>query len=84
MERQRLAEQEAFKLLVDRAVHIAVIETNKILENQGAAEDTVMNDQNLSEPDSDKVSISTLQSTSRSLNPVFTDRLIEVCSIDLS
>ncbi|KAK2391606.1 hypothetical protein QL285_065046 [Trifolium repens] len=54
MERQRLAEQEAFKLLVDRAVHIAVIETNKILENQGAAEDTVMTDQNLSEPDSDK------------------------------
>ncbi|KAK2403237.1 hypothetical protein QL285_052693 [Trifolium repens] len=54
MERQRLAKQEAFKLLVDRAVHIAVIETNKILENQGAAEDIVMNDQNLSEPDSDK------------------------------
>ncbi|KAK2382314.1 hypothetical protein QL285_069859 [Trifolium repens] len=54
MERQRLAEQEAFKLLVDRAVHIAVIETNKIIENQGAAENIVMNDQNLSEPDSDK------------------------------
>ncbi|KAK2354921.1 hypothetical protein QL285_092383 [Trifolium repens] len=54
MERQRLAEQEAFKLLVDRAVHIAVTETNKIIENQGAAEDIVMNDQNLSEPDSDK------------------------------
>ncbi|KAK2450818.1 hypothetical protein QL285_009916 [Trifolium repens] len=54
MERQRLAEQEAIKLLVDRAVHIAVIETNKIIENQGAAEDIVMNDQNLSEPDSDK------------------------------
>ncbi|KAK2421690.1 hypothetical protein QL285_032292 [Trifolium repens] len=54
MERQRLAEQEAFKLLVDRAVHIAVIETNKIIENQGAAEYFVMNDQNLSEPDSDK------------------------------
>ncbi|KAK2443911.1 hypothetical protein QL285_014974 [Trifolium repens] len=54
MERQRLAEQEAFKLLVDRAVHIAVIETNKIIENQGAAEDIVMIDQNLSEPDSDK------------------------------
>ncbi|KAK2422594.1 hypothetical protein QL285_033119 [Trifolium repens] len=54
MERQRLAEQEAFKLLVDRAVHIAVIETNKNFENQGAAEDIVMNDQNLSEPDSDK------------------------------
>ncbi|KAK2410595.1 hypothetical protein QL285_045952 [Trifolium repens] len=54
MERQRLAEQEALNLLVDRAVHIAVIETNKILENQGATEDTVMNDQNLSKPDSDK------------------------------
>ncbi|KAK2446511.1 hypothetical protein QL285_017311 [Trifolium repens] len=54
MERQRLAEQEALNLLVDRAVHIAVIETNKIFENQGAAEDTVMNDQNLSKPDSDK------------------------------
>ncbi|WJX62249.1 NADH:ubiquinone reductase (H(+)-translocating) [Trifolium repens] len=54
MERQRLAEQEAFKLLVDRAVHIAVIETNKIIENQAAAEDFVMHDQNLSEPDSDK------------------------------
>ncbi|WJX83170.1 hypothetical protein P8452_65848 [Trifolium repens] len=54
MERQRLAEQEAFKLLVDRAVYIAVIETNKIIENQGAAEDIVMNDQNLSELDSDK------------------------------
>ncbi|KAK2435748.1 hypothetical protein QL285_020787 [Trifolium repens] len=54
MERQRLAEQEAFKVLVDRAVHIAVIETNKIIENQGAAEDIVMIDQNLSEPDSDK------------------------------
>ncbi|KAK2374741.1 hypothetical protein QL285_075682 [Trifolium repens] len=54
MERQRLAEQEALNLLVDRAVHIAVIETNKIFENQGAAEDTVMTDQNLSKPDSDK------------------------------
>ncbi|KAK2374113.1 hypothetical protein QL285_075095 [Trifolium repens] len=54
MERQRLAEQEAFKLLVDRAVHIAVIETNKIIKNQAAAEDIVMHDQNLSEPDSDK------------------------------
>ncbi|KAK2388865.1 hypothetical protein QL285_062503 [Trifolium repens] len=54
IERQRLAEQEAFKLLVDRAVHIAVIETNKIIENQAAAEYIVMHDQNLSEPDSDK------------------------------
>ncbi|KAK2402821.1 hypothetical protein QL285_052309 [Trifolium repens] len=54
MEHQRLAEQEAFKLLVDRAVHIAVVETNKIIETQGAVEDIVMNDQNLSELDSDK------------------------------
>ncbi|KAK2366666.1 hypothetical protein QL285_080023 [Trifolium repens] len=54
MEHQRLAEQEAFKLLVDRAVHIAVIETNKVIENQGAAEDIIMNDQNLRESDSDK------------------------------
>ncbi|KAK2399660.1 hypothetical protein QL285_049452 [Trifolium repens] len=54
MERQRLAEQEALNLLIDRAVHIATIETNKIFENQRAAEDTVMNDQNLSKPDSDK------------------------------
>ncbi|KAK2404933.1 hypothetical protein QL285_054234 [Trifolium repens] len=54
MERQRLAEQEAFKLLVDRAVRIAVVETEKINENQAAAEDVVMQDQNLSEPDSDK------------------------------
>ncbi|KAK2395738.1 hypothetical protein QL285_057444 [Trifolium repens] len=54
MEHQRLAEQEALNLLVDRAVHIATIETNKIFENQRAAEDTVMNDQNLSKPDSDK------------------------------
>ncbi|KAK2370691.1 hypothetical protein QL285_083716 [Trifolium repens] len=54
MECQRLAEQEAFKLIVDRAVHIAVIETNKIIENQAATEDVVMHDQNLSEPDSDK------------------------------
>ncbi|KAK2455853.1 hypothetical protein QL285_003269 [Trifolium repens] len=54
MERQRLAEQEALNLLVDRDVHIAAIETNKIFENQRAAEDTVMNDQNLSKPDSDK------------------------------
>ncbi|KAK2375963.1 hypothetical protein QL285_076809 [Trifolium repens] len=54
MERQRLADQEAFKLLVDRAVRIAVVETEKIIENQAAAEDVVMQDQNLSESDSDK------------------------------
>ncbi|KAK2363239.1 hypothetical protein QL285_088241 [Trifolium repens] len=54
VECQRLADQEAFKLLVDRAFRIAVVETNKINENQAAAEDVVMHDQNLSEPDSDK------------------------------
>ncbi|KAK2395053.1 hypothetical protein QL285_056819 [Trifolium repens] len=54
VECQRLADQEAFKLLVDRAVRIAVVETEKIIENQAAAEDVVMQDQNLSEPDSDK------------------------------
>ncbi|KAK2394345.1 hypothetical protein QL285_056187 [Trifolium repens] len=54
MEHQRLAEQEAVKLLVDRAVHNAVIETNKVIENQGAAENIIMNDQNLCESDSDK------------------------------
>ncbi|KAK2395902.1 hypothetical protein QL285_057592 [Trifolium repens] len=54
VECQRLADQEAFKLLVDRVVRIAVVETNKINENQAAAEDVVMHDQNLSELDSDK------------------------------
>ncbi|KAK2357387.1 hypothetical protein QL285_094658 [Trifolium repens] len=54
VECQRLADQEAFKLLVDRDVRIVVVETNKINENQAAAEDVVMHDQNLSEPDSDK------------------------------
>jgi hypothetical protein len=39
---------------VDRAVQIAVIETNKINNNQATDEDYVMIDQNLSEPDSDK------------------------------
>ncbi|WJX95515.1 hypothetical protein P8452_76825 [Trifolium repens] len=54
VERKRLADQEALKLLVDRVVHIAVIETNKINENQATEEDCIMHDQNLSEPDSDK------------------------------
>jgi hypothetical protein len=54
IEHKRLADQEALKLLVDRAVQIAVIETNKINENQATGEDHVMLDQNLSEPDSDK------------------------------
>ncbi|WJX72781.1 NADH:ubiquinone reductase (H(+)-translocating) [Trifolium repens] len=70
MERQRLVVQEAFKLLVDRAVHIAVIETNKIIENQGAAEDFVMNDQNLSEPDSDKGKASIVASSPPRSPPV--------------
>ncbi|KAK2397478.1 hypothetical protein QL285_059047 [Trifolium repens] len=54
VEHKRLVDQEALKLLVDRAVHIAVIETNKIYENQATEEDCIMHDQNLSEPDSDK------------------------------
>ncbi|KAK2361926.1 hypothetical protein QL285_087031 [Trifolium repens] len=54
VESKRFADQEALKLLVDRAVHIAVIETNKINENQATEEDCIMHDQNLSEPDSDK------------------------------
>ncbi|KAK2382847.1 hypothetical protein QL285_070360 [Trifolium repens] len=54
VERKRLADQEALKLLVDRAVHIAVIETNKIYANQATEEDVIMHDQNLSEPDFDK------------------------------
>jgi hypothetical protein len=33
IEHKRLADQEALKLFVDRAVHIAAIETNKIHEN---------------------------------------------------
>ncbi|KAK2351836.1 hypothetical protein QL285_096852 [Trifolium repens] len=51
---RRLADQEALKLSVDRDVHIAVIETHKINENQVTGEDHVMLDQNLNEPDSDK------------------------------
>ncbi|KAK2383981.1 hypothetical protein QL285_071381 [Trifolium repens] len=54
IEHNRLADQEALKLMVDMAVHIAEVETNKIRENQASAEDVVMHDQNLSEPDSDK------------------------------
>ncbi|KAK2413198.1 hypothetical protein QL285_035931 [Trifolium repens] len=45
-EHKRLAEQEALKLLVDRAVHIAKIETNKLNENQAAEQDVAMLDQN--------------------------------------
>ncbi|KAK2382130.1 hypothetical protein QL285_069683 [Trifolium repens] len=54
IEHKRLADQEAFKLMVDMAVHIAEVETNKIKENQASEEDFVMPDQNLSGEDSDK------------------------------
>ncbi|KAK2354089.1 hypothetical protein QL285_091648 [Trifolium repens] len=63
VERKRLADQEALKLLVDRAVHIAVIETNKINENQATEEDCIMHDQNLSEPDSDKGKVAIVDSS---------------------
>ncbi|KAK2387648.1 hypothetical protein QL285_061399 [Trifolium repens] len=54
IEHKRLADQEALKLMVDMAVHIAEVETNKIRENQASEEDFVMADQNLSSEDSDK------------------------------
>ncbi|KAK2362396.1 hypothetical protein QL285_087463 [Trifolium repens] len=50
-EYKRLAEQEALNLLVDRAVHIAKIETNKLNENQAAEQDVAMLDQNQIEED---------------------------------
>ncbi|KAK2435509.1 hypothetical protein QL285_020562 [Trifolium repens] len=52
-EHRRLAEQEAVNLLVDRAVHIATIETNKLKENQAAEQDVAMLDQNQIEEDND-------------------------------
>ncbi|KAK2368624.1 hypothetical protein QL285_081807 [Trifolium repens] len=54
IEHKRLADQEALRLVVDMAVHIAEVETNKIKENQASEEDFVMPDQNLSGEDSDK------------------------------
>ncbi|KAK2368261.1 hypothetical protein QL285_081468 [Trifolium repens] len=67
IEYKRLADQEALRMLVSMGTHIATIETNKILSDQEMAEnlqfqefiqlekeDTVMNDQNLGESDSDK------------------------------
>jgi hypothetical protein len=53
-EHKRLADQAALNLVVDMAVHIATIETNKIKENQAAAEDIAMFDQNQNEEDADK------------------------------
>ncbi|KAK2422781.1 hypothetical protein QL285_033286 [Trifolium repens] len=52
-EHKRLADQEAFNLIVDRAMHIATIETNKIKENQAAEEDVAMHDQNQIGEDAD-------------------------------
>ncbi|KAK2423680.1 hypothetical protein QL285_034119 [Trifolium repens] len=52
-EHKRLAEQEALKLLVDRAVHIAKIETNKLNANQAAEQDVAMLDQNQIEEDNE-------------------------------
>ncbi|KAK2435918.1 hypothetical protein QL285_020943 [Trifolium repens] len=52
-EHKRLADQEALKLLVDRAVHIAKIETNKLNENQAAEQDVAMLDQNQIEEDNE-------------------------------
>ena len=40
-------------MLVDRAVHIATIETNKLKENQAAEQDVAMLDQNQIEEDTD-------------------------------
>ncbi|KAK2422400.1 hypothetical protein P8452_52086 [Trifolium repens] len=54
IEHKRLADQEALKLLVDRVVQIAVVETTKIIENQATDEDVVMIDQNLNEDVADK------------------------------
>ncbi|KAK2374399.1 hypothetical protein QL285_075365 [Trifolium repens] len=54
IEHKRLADQEALKLMVDMAVHIAEVEINKIKENLASEEDFAMPDQNLSCEDSDK------------------------------
>ncbi|KAK2352404.1 hypothetical protein QL285_096397 [Trifolium repens] len=54
IEHKMLADEEALRLVVDMAVHIAEVETNKIKENQATEEDFVMLDQNQSGEDSDK------------------------------
>jgi hypothetical protein len=55
---KRLADQEAMKILVERAVRIAEVETQKLAEAQEMGpqqgEDTVMIDQETVEPASDK------------------------------
>jgi hypothetical protein len=54
IEHKRLADQEALKMLVERAKHIAEVETNKIKENQAAQEDFEMFDQNQLDETSEK------------------------------
>jgi hypothetical protein len=57
-ELKKLAEQEALKVLVERAARIAEIETQKLIEAQAMGpqqgEDTIMVDQETMEPASDK------------------------------
>ncbi|KAK2382302.1 hypothetical protein QL285_069847 [Trifolium repens] len=57
-ETKRLAEQEALRMLVERATRIAEVETQKLREAQEMGphqgEDTIMHDQNLDEQASDK------------------------------
>ena len=52
-EHKRLAAQEALRMMVDMAVHIATIETNKNKENQATEEDVAMLDQNQIGEDND-------------------------------
>ncbi|WJX24598.1 hypothetical protein P8452_13686 [Trifolium repens] len=54
IEHKRLADQEALKMLVERAKHIAEVETNKIKENQAAQEDFEMFDQDQIDETSEK------------------------------
>ena len=54
IEYKRLADQAALNLVVDMAVHIAEVETNKIKENQASEEDCVMFDQDVIDKDTDK------------------------------
>ncbi|KAK2369622.1 hypothetical protein QL285_082744 [Trifolium repens] len=57
-ETKRLADQEALKVLVERAARIAEVETQKLLEVQAMGpqygDDTIMMDQETNEPTSDK------------------------------
>jgi hypothetical protein len=64
-EDKRLAEAEALKLLVDRALHIAEIETKRLAENQ----DYTMMDQDLDEPAADKGEVAIVDTTPLSSPP---------------